>query len=246
MFDYTRGAIDKILEDFKKLWLAVNIGLQLFSIVYLLYMHLTHRGFFLINAVLLGLALAYFIFFIVMEFTHGAKKAKKTVGEIYAWCKRIIRLFTIVLTIYGLFVVTKDFTPISLLLLILTIFGFILDILLYCIIKFLTAEAELIMAGVQRDIGEIKKPFQAVGNFFKRSSSEEKEVPLLSKAEQKRNEILDIYAQKRRTLKAQEKAEKREQKQRKKTERKTRKTSVQRIPAPAKEENLLEIDITEN
>lgn len=250
MFEYTHGALNKIIDDFKKIWLGVHIGLQLFTILYLVYMHLTRRGFFIINTVLLALALGYFIFFIVMEFVRAEKKTKRTVREIYAWCKRIIRLFTITLTIYGLFVVSKDFTPISLLLLILMIFGFILDILLYFIIKFLTAEKDLLMAGVKRDVDELKKPIQSVGNFFKRiTGNEVEEEPVLSKADKKRYEILDIQAEKLKEKKAQgkttklekKKAEKERQKQ-EKLEKKLQKKQTQRIPAPVENEKKVKTE----
>jgi hypothetical protein len=120
MFDYTQGALHKVLDDFKKLALGVNIALQLFSILYLVYALCVGVGFLILNALSLLLAIGYLIFFLVMEFTNGANTTKKLIREIYRWSKRGIRLFIILLTAYALIFVSKNFSPLSLVLLLLS------------------------------------------------------------------------------------------------------------------------------
>jgi hypothetical protein len=245
MLDYTRGALNKVLEDFKKIALAVNIGVQVFSILYLVYALIARTGFFAVNLVLLALTVAYFLFFLIMEFTNGAKKTRKIVREIYSWGKRVIKAFTIGLTTYGLFVVTRDFNPLSLFLLLMMVLGFILDILFCFIIRFLTAEIELIITGVKLDVEEIKKPIQAVGNFFKRIKGEEvAPAPVLTKREQKMHDLLTQHTTQMREQRQSEKERIKAEKLNAKKSKKIAKKSVQRIPAPKKNENDGETAVT--
>lgn len=253
MFDYTQGALNKVLEDFKKLALAIHGGVQILSILFLSYALITSSGFFVANLVLLILTSAYLLFLLVMECTkRGKATAKRLVREIYRWNKRVIRLAVIGLTLYALFVVSKNFTPLSLVLLILMIVGFIFDLIFYFLVKFLTAEVQLLMAGVKKDAEEMKKPVQSVGNFFKKMAGREIEEPTLSKKEQRTLDILEEQSalvknrkkQKKQEIKMQnkeklqaQKQEKKEKRAQDKSRRKQRKNEIQAIPAPLEEEN---------
>jgi hypothetical protein len=178
-------------------------------------------GFLILNALSLLLAIGYLIFFLVMEFTNGANTTKKLIREIYRWSKRGIRLFIILLTAYALIFVSKNFSPLSLVLLLLMILGFVLDLLFYFIVKFLSAEADLIIAGVKRDFDELKKPVQTVGNFFKKITGREVEPPpVLSEKEQRLQAILDEQAT---AVQLQRKEKKQSEKQRKREEKHAKK-----------------------
>ena len=253
MFDYTQGALNKVLEDFKKLALGIHLSVQVLSILFLSYALITRSGFFTANLVLLVLTSGYLAFLLFMEYTKkGKSNTKKRVREIYRWHKRIIRLAVIGLTLYALFVVSKNFSPLSLVLLILMIIGFIFDLIFYFLVKFLSAEVQLLVAGVKKDAEEIKKPVQTVGNFFKKMAGREIEEEPLSKKEQRTLEILeeqsaivkDRKKQKKLALKEQNKEKLKTQKQEKKdrraqekAQRKTQKNNVERTPAPLEEEN---------
>ena len=152
MLDYTKAAFGKILGDFKKIFNGIKITTQALSILYLLYAVITQTGVFIANVILLALALSYFVFFLIMETKKGQRKMKKLVKNIYGWCKRLIKLLTIGITLYGLVVAKADFEPISFLIVILMIFGWILEFLFYIIIRFLEAEKKLLFDGLVTDM----------------------------------------------------------------------------------------------
>ena len=162
MLDYTKAAFGKIIGDFKKIFNGIKISTQILSIVYLICAVLTKTGIFVANLVLLTLAVGYFVFFLVMETKKGQRKIKKQVKNIYGWCKRLIKLLTISVTVYGLVVVKADFEPLSFLVLILMIFAWILEFLFYIIIKFLEVETKLLLDGMVADVEKL--PF--VGGFM--------------------------------------------------------------------------------
>ena len=182
MLDYTKAAFVKILGDFKKIFNGIKITTQALSILYLLYAVITQTGVFVANVILLTLALGYFIFFLVMETKKGQRKVKKLVKQIYGWCKRLIKLLTIGITLYGLIVAKADFEPISFLILILMIFGWILEFLFYIIIRFLEMEKQLLFDGLVTDIENLP----VIGGFVLKKitgkDAEEVQPPTKSRA----------------------------------------------------------------
>ena len=231
MFIYTQSALHKVLNDFKKLARVIHLSSQSISILYLIYALIAGIGFTVLNAILLAISVAYLVFTLVMEGKKGAKITKQRVKEIYAWSKRGIKFLVICLTAYGLVFVAKDFSPLSLVLLLLLIFGFVLDILFYFIIKFLTAEVDLFMAGIKRDFNELKKPVQTVGNFFKKLSGKEIEPPpALTPKEQRIQDILDEEAMALLAKRDEEKQEKKQRKLEAKARRKQKKDNTPLLP----------------
>ena len=162
MFDYTKAALGKIIGDFKKIFSGIKIATQLLSIVYLLCAVITRTGIFVANLVLLTLAASYFVFFLIMETKKGQRKIKKQIKNIYGWCKRLIKLLTLSVTVYGLVVAKADFEPLSFLIVILMVFAWVLEFLFYIIIKFLEAETKLLFDGMVADVEKL--PF--VGGYM--------------------------------------------------------------------------------
>lgn len=155
MFDYTFAAIDKILSDLKKLQKIVNYVMQAFTILYVTYAIIVRAGIFAANVVLLFFAVAYLVFSLIMESKKGAEHAKKRVKDVYQWCKRLIRLFVLGITVYGLVLAKTNFDPLSLLITAVMIVVWALDLLLYFGIKFLTAEALLLKQSLHKDLTEL-------------------------------------------------------------------------------------------
>ena len=97
MFDYTKAALKKVVDDFKKILLCINVGTQLLTISYLILALCMGMGVLIANAILLTLAASYFVFFLYMEISKKKEKElKRRVKEIYAWCKRFIKLLSII------------------------------------------------------------------------------------------------------------------------------------------------------
>lgn len=173
MFDYTRAAFRKIVDDFKKIDFIRCVLTQGVYIAYLIYTLCIHSGRLAVNIALLTLATAYFLFFLYMKIYGVQKQIKATVKQAYKWSKRLVKLFNLGITIYGLSVTANHFTPLSLILASLMIVGWVLEILFEVVFKFFLRKAKFIMAGMEADYKQVTKPVATVGNFFKKLSGKE-------------------------------------------------------------------------
>ena len=63
MFDYTKAAVKKTVEDFKKLDYVRNVATQILYIVYLIYAVCVSAGKLWADIPLLALAVAYFLYY---------------------------------------------------------------------------------------------------------------------------------------------------------------------------------------
>ena len=126
MFDYTQGAIAKIVEDLKKMSLYLNCGLHLFHIVYLIYIIFAPMGILIINLVLLALCIAHLVF-TLYKYKYDVKKSTKiTVKRTYKWVKRALKLLTLSVSVYGLlFTMSQPLTKTTAISLIVLFFSLI-------------------------------------------------------------------------------------------------------------------------
>ena len=168
MFDYTKAAFNKIVNDFKKIDFIRNVLTQGVYISYLIYAVCIQSGVLAVNIALLTLAVGYFIFFLYMKTRGVTKQIKITVKKIYKWCKRLIKLFNLGVLIYGLSITASHFTALSLILAALMIVGWVLEILFEVVFRFFVNKAKFIIEGMEADYKNITKPVKSVGNFFKK------------------------------------------------------------------------------
>ena len=175
MFDYTRAAFRKIVDDFKKIDFIRCVLTQGVYIAYLNYAVCIGAGLLAVNIALLTLATAYFAFFLYMKIYGVQKQIKARVKQVYKWSKRLIKLFNLGVMIYGLSVTANHFTSLSLILSSLMIVGWVLEILFDVVFKFFLNKAKLIMEGMEADYKNVTKPVTTVGNFFKKLSGKQVE-----------------------------------------------------------------------
>ena len=237
MLDYTKAAFNKIIGDFRKIANGIKITTQLLSIVYLIYALFTNKKLpiQIANAVLLALAIGYFVFFFIVEMRKGRKELKRLVKEIYGWSKRSIKFFTIGITVYGLIVAKIEFDPLSFLLVVLMVIGWVLELLFYIIIKFLDAEKTFLLDAVKSDLANV--PILG-GHILKKMDAEAPKEENLNKLES----MVQQAREKRALEKQQAKTEKKENAKllkAQKTEEKRQLKAAKRAPAiqaPEKEE----------
>lgn len=243
MFDYTKTAVNKIVADFKKFFLRFSIGAQIVYITYLLYALLTNTELWIINAILLILSVAYFVFFLIATAKNADKKLKKRVKTIFTRCKQVIKFFTLGIMLYGIWQTSTHVSPLSVLLTALMIVGWVLQILFEVILAFFLNKVNFVWEAVQADKEEITKPAKNIGNFFKRITGkeiEEEQPPTETRL------LLDGMVEEYREKKAEEKQEKRQAKKQaklaakekrkvEKIAKKTAKKKNKRIPAPIEE-----------
>ena len=237
MFDYTQAAAKQIAADFQKVLYIISVCSQAVYIGYLLYALFAGAGVLWVNIVLLAISSAYFAFFLITtkcgRHPNGAKAKiiQKTGKRVYKYCKMLLKIYPLALTIYGFYQTTEKVSFFALLLVCFMIIGWILQIVFEVFGAIFSNRFALIMDGVKADVEEIKRPVTAVGNFFKKITGKEVETPkeptknqlkLREKVEQfraERKEKRELHKQelieKRKQKKIDEKAQKQEKEDRK-------------------------------
>lgn len=255
MLEYTKTAIKKTIEDFKKIDFVRAVITQIVYIVYLIYAVCIQSGVLIANILLLTLACAYFAFFLYMK-TRGVKKqVKKAVQKTYKWSKRLVKLFNLGVMLYGLSITASHFTALSLILAALMIVGWVLELIFEVVFHFLLKRAKFILAGMEADYEKLTKPVKTVGNFFKKLTGKEVEP---EKEPSKDREVLDQIIAKEKAKKEQEKAQQRVDKKAKFSLWMQDKLDIfkqksappqevdiidEQIPAPLEEQAMTEIEI---
>ena len=258
MFDYTQAAAKQIAADFQKVLYIISVCSQAVYIGYLLYALFAGAGVLWVNIVLLAISSAYFAFFLITtkcgRHPSGAKAKiiQKTGKRVYKYCKMLLKIYPLALTIYGFYQTTEKVSFFALLLVCFMIIGWILQIVFEVFGAIFSNRFALIMDGVKADVEEIKRPVTAVGNFFKKITGKEVETPkeptknqlkLREKVEQfraERKEKRELQKQEKadrktaiaienQLLKSAEKQEKSAQKQEKRLQKKA-------LPAPPAED----------
>ena len=215
-FYRTRAAFAKILNDFKKIRNSVTIGVHVMSIAYLIYALATQTGFLAVNIALLALTSAYFVFFIIMELRANKHDLCKKIKEFYGWSKRLIRLPVLGIAVYGLAINKTDFDPLSFLITLLMIIGWLLDVLLYFIIRFVEIEKEYLLDSLHADFQTVPLVGGMLANVFPESDNAEENFrrlePLIAKIkaedELKKLAKKENLKQAKKDAKAQKKVEK--------------------------------------
>ena len=167
MIDYTRAAFTKIFNDIKKLGVIFNVSSSLFMIAYLTYVVVANETFRILNGILLTLAVAYFIFYLIISKDGASKKEqaiKKRVTVFYTIVKRIAKLYTLGVAIFGLYTSFKTVDLISMFLTVFTLVTFLLQIAIDVITFLVERYKNIVMAGIEMDM----KPITAVMNVKKK------------------------------------------------------------------------------
>lgn len=178
MLDYTKAAVKKTVDDFKRLDYIRNIVTQVLYIGYLIYALIASSGVLWANILLLTLSVAYFVFFLVItagEKSKAKKKAKKLAKKIFKRCKQLVKLFTTIVMVYGVCVTTKAVTPFAVVLAAFMIVAWLLQIVFDLIFHLFIKKANLLIEGVKADVQAATKPVKSVGNFFKKLTGKQVE-----------------------------------------------------------------------
>lgn len=173
MLDYTKVAIKQIEKDVKRVAFIGSILAQLIYIAYLIYTIWTKQGFFAVNVGLLVLSVAYFAFFLYANAQEFKATTKRRVRVIFKRCKQLIRIFTLGVMGYGIYLTAGETSTPSVIFLVFMILGFVADILLECSVRFVVNRSHLFIEAMKADLEEATKPVRAVKNFFGRITGKE-------------------------------------------------------------------------
>lgn len=223
MFDYTKAALTQIIKDFKKLCYVLSILTQTLYIAYLIFAIVTQKGVLSANITLLSISAVYFVFFLIMTGKHGSKTAKWA-KMLFKRSKQAIKLFTLGVIFYGIYVTAEKVTPISVVFTAFMVVSWVLEIIFEIILSIIATRLQLFKEALDADVENLKKPVTAVGNFLKRMTGkevEEKEptkhrIFLDKKVSEAKTERLEKKRQNKLDGKAQKRLKKSERKQAKK------------------------------
>ncbi len=188
MFDYTKAAITKISDDFKKLSFVLGVSGQFFYIAYLAYSLITGKGILWANIVLSVVSVAYFIFYLVTngKIDKSYRNAKKRVRRAHAIIKLTVRAFTLIAMLYSIYYTVLEISVLSITFTALSLISFIFQILLEIVRWVIENRYELFVTGWEADIEKIKQPFQTAKNIlslkFLQPNEEEEQPEKVSKA----------------------------------------------------------------
>lgn len=254
MFELTKAAFKKTMEDFKKVVYITGVATQAVYLIYLCYALIWGNANPIVSGILAAISLAYLVFYLIVtkfgKAPDGRENLKLWVARTVKWTKKLIALYNIGVMLYGITLTAKEVTPIALILNAMMLVGFLLGIVFDVIMTIVKNRAQLFMTGFEQDIATIKQPATNVGNFFKKITGQEIEPePIRTKKEEKTLQLLEAIAEKTREEEQNAKQAKKDaQKQRKaerilakKQEKKEKRELARAQRKKAKEEPLEEI-----
>ena len=242
MLDYTKAALSKTIEDFKKLGHSFTVLSNIAYIGYLIYALCTSHTFFIVNIILLCISTAYLLFYLIItrfgKDLDGHKSEKKSVNKIVKWAKYGMKFYTLGTMLYSIATVQDGVNGLQLILLTLQVLSFIMQLLFTLICHVVEKRMELFKTAIEMDWQKAIKPVTAVGNFFKKVSGKEVDsTPAPSKTQIMLTERAQTAKEQAKTEKAQRKAEKQARKQQvrdeKKAEKEAKKTAKKPLQAQA-------------
>ena len=222
MFIYTRAVLDDALKDIKKIIFNLSIAIGVFAIFLPLYKIITNTGLLIANIVLLISASGAFgfSFYIDKSEIDNKKAIKKKVKAINKWIIRIVKFAVIIFSSYEL--LTSKYDVIALIILLVTIFLWVMEILLDAVAKVIEKRVNFIITAFNADVAPAVKILNAL-NKLKGDELIEWDI---SKEDMRR---LDKLAE---TFKEEKKAEKLEEEAKRRFRRRRyRKEFIEKIKA---------------
>lgn len=156
-----------VLEDIKKYAKIFKSFTLVFTTCYFIFVIFTKTGIFAINIALVLLFLTYSILNFV-TWTNNPKRAKRVVRKSYKVIVLSIRLFTLASMVYGIYNATTDVSALSILFATLMIVFWVFQVFLELFIHILEEKIDIILAGWNKDVEDIKKPITNVKKVIKR------------------------------------------------------------------------------
>ena len=164
----------KTVKDIKSVAYFSSIATQITSLIYLLYALIAQTGLWYVNALLLAISSAYFIYFLHSS-NHENKKKNKKVKKIYVRAKQTIKLFPLAIALYNLCLTVENVNPFTLISTAFMLITWLLQAIFDLLSTIIAKRFELFKEAIEADWNEVTKPVKSVGNFFKRVTGQEVE-----------------------------------------------------------------------
>lgn len=177
MLDYTKSVFIQTKEDLKKLGFLCSACLQSFQIIYLIYALCIGSGILFANIALLVLSVGYFSFMLYINRYETKKEIRQIFKTVYRWGKRLIKLFTLGVSVYGLFITASEPITVSgvvsIILLVFMLLGWVLDILLEVLTKVVEKRGKLFLDALKMDMEPALKAVNLIQKFRGKEVHEE-------------------------------------------------------------------------
>ena len=224
MFDRTRFVIDQTIRDVKRLGEIFGIVTQTSYIAYLVYALIADSGNIVVNAILLGLSVAFFIFSLIANDylkkhdkseRNAMRKTMYVIKRIYTHSKLIAKLFPLGVSLYSIYLTSGNVTPFTLISVSLTLVSWVLQIITDLLVHVFNKKKDLFMEAFKADVDTLLAPAKTVGNFFKKITGQEpqEDASKPSKKLQKIEEKLQFAKEEKKREKLQKQAEKEQKRQ---------------------------------
>ena len=172
MFKYTKAAVDIIVNDVRRYCNIFKYGTMMFTLAYFIYSIYAQKGNLVVNIVLLILFALYAILDLVTS-KKDYKLFKRFIRKSYKGLKITTKAFSLGVMIYGIYIAAYNVSPISIILATLMIIMWVLEVLFEIVLSIFEDKKDLLVAGWNKDIDNLKKPVTAVNNFIKKVKGEE-------------------------------------------------------------------------
>lgn len=172
MFKYTKAAVDIIVEDVKRWSNFFKYGSMIFTLLYFSYSIYLKSGNLIINIVLLSLFSLYTLLDLLTK-NKEFKLMKKIIKRSYKVLKLSTKAFTLAVMIYGIYTASHSVSGLSIILATLMIITWVLQLLFEIVIQIFEDKKDLLVAGWNKDIDNLKKPVTTVNNFIRKVKGEE-------------------------------------------------------------------------
>ena len=180
MLDYTKSVFAKTVEDLKSIAFYAALTLQILQVGYLIYALCVGLGILAANVILLILTAAYLGFMLYLHWGTVEKTIQTILKRIYQWSKRAIKLFTLGISVYGLWITASETITtkslISIILLVFMLIAWVLEILFSLILMVVERRTALLLDAMKMDF----EPMFKAKNFIDKIRGKEVEDELVS------------------------------------------------------------------
>lgn len=171
MLNYTRASLEIIMDDIRKYAkLFKNFSLA-FTTGYFIYVLLTKSGFFIVNIILASLFLVYTCFELIVS-KKEIKKIRKVVKKSYRYIVLGLKLFTLTALVYSIYTATTEISPLTTIFTTVMIVLWVLQVFLEIFVSIFESKVDLLIAGWNKDLEDIKQPITNIKNIFRRVKGE--------------------------------------------------------------------------
>ena len=173
-FKYTKAAIKLIIEDVKKIALAIKYISIIFTIAYFVFVIIVGIGNLYANIALASLFLIYAIFdLITYQSRKKNRRIRKNGRKVYRYIGLTIRAVAIGADIYGLIIATTIISPFALVAIVFSLIFWVANIILEIFIIIVDRRLSLLKESVNEDVENLTKPITDTKNFFRKLGNKE-------------------------------------------------------------------------